>query len=219
METILVWELWDKLDETALPATLMPKWLKIAGFRRLIVSGREVVPAGSCLSAWRLEGIYPSVSVSRVTRQHKEVTIQYYTTSSNAFRQHILEMMIISSSKHRCKEWVNTSMGDLSHTQKGDRSVLKKYAESEVMLWNQLLALATSIEPTLVPLLLRAREGGMMVRRRKSGLNMGALYITMSPKLGADYSKWDVLNCGPGWEMYQKVQAASKALWDRKYAS
>lgn len=110
-------------------------------------------------------------------------------------------------------------MGDLSHTQKGDRSVLKKYAESEVMLWNQLLALATSIEPTLVPLLLRAREGGMMVRRRKSGLNMGALYITMSPKLGADYSKWDVLNCGPGWEMYQKVQAASKALWDRKYAS
>lgn len=86
--------------------------------------------------------------------------------------------------------------------------------ESEVNRWNELLQIAREIEPTLVPLLERARAGGMKVKRYRSGNRTGALYISMSTKEGADYSRWDQLNCGPGLEMYMRVQAYSKAKWD-----
>lgn len=87
---------------------------------------------------------------------------------------------------------------------------MPSFFETEVDRWNELLQISREIAPGLIRLLERARNGGMIVKRYKSGAKAGALYISMSAKAGADYSCWDQLNCGPGLEMYMKVQAHSR---------
>jgi hypothetical protein len=86
--------------------------------------------------------------------------------------------------------------------------------ETELDRWQELLQISREIAPDLIPILERARQGGMRVKRYRSGRNVGALYISLSATEGADYSRWDQLNCGPGLEMYMSVQAYSKARWD-----
>lgn len=86
--------------------------------------------------------------------------------------------------------------------------------ESEQTRWQELLDTAYTYTPDLVPVLMYAREGGAVVNRYKSGKKQGMLYVSMSPRAGSDYSRWDQLNCGPGLKMYQEVQAITKKRWD-----
>jgi hypothetical protein len=86
--------------------------------------------------------------------------------------------------------------------------------ETETMRWNEFVRIAQKFAPGLIPDLQDARDGGMQVQRYKSGQKVGALYISMSERSGADYGRWGKFNCGPGLAMYKLVQAVSKANWD-----
>jgi len=77
----------------------------------------------------------------------------------------------------------------------------------------ELLDLANQYEPQLVPIFQTVFYAGGKVLRRKSGSNIGALYISMSqPQFGADYSKWQLLNCGDNLKAYQRLQQLSRTV-------
>jgi len=80
----------------------------------------------------------------------------------------------------------------------------------------ELMELAKLYEPQLVPTLEIVFEAGGVVRRRKTGQNQGALYISLSKSIGADYSKWQLLNCGDNLRAYQRLQELSRRQYYRK---
>jgi hypothetical protein len=89
--------------------------------------------------------------------------------------------------------------------------------ETENDRWFELLDIASMYTPDLVPILLYARQGRMVVKRKKSGPNEGMLYISLAPLEDRNYRRWDQLNCGPGRKMYALVQEISLDRWRNRY--
>lgn len=75
------------------------------------------------------------------------------------------------------------------------------------------LALALKYEPQLVDTLFRVFAGGGDVRRYKSGLKTGMLYISLTEP--GDYRLWQLLNQGANRKAYERVQQASLELYRR----